>query len=169
MLQIFISHGSVMFLVRSTISLMRMKEARAEAVKCDKSAVIWRGGTQPLALCLTAQFLRFRHQLSVSSKNQRWALGSHFLMRSLWQFSSGQASIPPASPVPGEANYVGSCEEAKYLFCNSCPDTVFLLKNRPTWFCYCILLWISEVEDYVQRGLSWVSFQFLKLYLTMLC
>jgi len=40
MLQIFISHGSVMFLVRSTISLMRMKEARAEAVKCDKSAVI---------------------------------------------------------------------------------------------------------------------------------
>lgn len=40
MLQIFTSHGSVMFLVRSTISSMRMKEAHAEAVKCDKSAVI---------------------------------------------------------------------------------------------------------------------------------
>lgn len=159
-----------MFLVRSTISLMRMKEARAEAVKCDKSAVIWRGGTQPLALCLTAQFLRFRHQLSVSSKNQRWVLVSN----SSWEACDSSSSIlaRPASLLL--LQFLGkpitwSCEEAKYLFCNSCPDTVFLLKNRPTWFCYCILLWISEVEDYVQRGLSWVSFQFLKLYLTMLC
>lgn len=78
-----------MFLVRSTISLMRMKEARAEAVKCDKSAVIWRGGTQPLALCLTAQFLRFRHQLSVSSKNQRWVLVSN----SSWEACDSSSSI----------------------------------------------------------------------------
>lgn len=79
--QIFIFHSFVMFLVRSALSLMTMKEACAEAVKCDKSALIWVGG---LSLWLfVSQSNSFA--LDISSQSAAKTKGGPWFPISSWE------------------------------------------------------------------------------------
>lgn len=115
--QIFTFHSSVMFLVRSAISLMRMKEAHAEAVKCDKSAVIWVGGLSPWLFA--SQFSSFA--LGISSQSAAKTKGGPWFPISSWESCGSSLPFwtdqhPSCFSSPWRSQLYGKLWRSKILF-----------------------------------------------------